>query len=819
MRSILKPTGSSRTSTERKYVRFEGLPAEVLEKLDTAPDLLSNAIRRSPKNLEGAKGLVEGFKGIKQIKEDKAAKGWKDAAEIKAGQVKSEEMKSLPKMVDALEAGLSCCLSTYRRQAEDLLQDHIYKLEDMQLQHELMVSNLIGENTLLRERLGLKPTEQVQGILFQAAPTLDDKKDKKGRKKAAQSDDDEEKAGHSSRGKGGDRLLNSRAGKNQAPGGSWQPFVAWVPNGAALNNPEPWKPMPYQDITSLVPTTAAGDKRATRKKKESDDPLIAILPGSVDRDKDSDSDHSISTVDEKEKYELCEVWKASEKMKKKMKGSGSLGDTESSAPFRDDENDFGQDNDKPFWVLNPDSNARILWDIGSLFMVLYDMIMIPMFVFSLPENIFLELMDWTTRLFWNVDIGWSCCTGYVQADGTVEFQPRAILKRYARTWMCMDLFIVASDWISLIISSGGLGISKLARIFRIVRVVRLLRLVRMQEIIANIMERIQSDRIIFCLDVFKLLIIVFFLSHFTGCGWWGLGDLLSASDQTWIEVNGVVNQGLESQYLISLHWALKQFSGGLDEVKPLTAVERLYEVTIFTLCFFVGLIMFSTLTSSLTRHYIIGGSGARQLATLKKYLKQNNIPKNLSKRLCRNAKHAISGDLTQDSVELLSVISEPLKVEMNFEMYSRVLSWHPFLNDMLCQGNPIMRPICHRAMSMLLLASGDIIFSSGESPSEPKMYIVVHGHLEYCDQYGESTVVEERQYLSEHNLWTSWRHKGTLTASSDVKMALLDATLFQDVCKRCMKKDTAAAMVFIKYASQFLADLNLNTDPSDLPDF
>ena len=30
------------------------------------------------------------------------------------------------------------------------------------------------------------------------------------------------------------------------------------------------------------------------------------------------------------------------------------------------------------WILNPDSNTRISWDLGSLIMVLYDMVMIPM---------------------------------------------------------------------------------------------------------------------------------------------------------------------------------------------------------------------------------------------------------------------------------------------------------------------------------------------------------------------------------------------------------------------------------------------------------
>jgi len=38
-------------------------------------------------------------------------------------------------------------------------------------------------------------------------------------------------------------------------------------------------------------------------------------------------------------------------------------------------------------------------------------------------------------------------------------------------------------------------------------------------------------------------------------------------------------------------------------------------------------VLLGVFTSGLTQQYIIGGSGARQLATLKRYLKQNNAPK------------------------------------------------------------------------------------------------------------------------------------------------------------------------------------------------
>lgn len=46
-------------------------------------------------------------------------------------------------------------------------------------------------------------------------------------------------------------------------------------------------------------------------------------------------------------------------------------------------------------------------------------------------------------MFWTFDIFFSCSTGVVRADGSVEYDMKTILKRYAKTWLAMDLLIAA----------------------------------------------------------------------------------------------------------------------------------------------------------------------------------------------------------------------------------------------------------------------------------------------------------------------------------------------------------------------------------------
>jgi len=170
----------------------------------------------------------------------------------------------------------------------------------------------------------------------------------------------------------------------------------------------------------------------------------------------------------------------------------------------------------------------------------------------------------------------------------------------------------------------------------------------------------------------------------------------------------------------------------------------------------------------------------------------------------RSAQHALSADLTADLVELLPVVAEPLRVEMHFEMYLSNLQNHTFFSAYINESPQVIRRICHYAMSTVLLSTGDVVFSKGESPSQPKMYFITKGQCDYVHA-GEPQTVNERQYIAEAVLWTRWTHQGTLIANSDLKLAALDAKIFQDISDRF--KETASFDPKL-YAADFVGYMN-----------
>eukprot|EP00927_Polykrikos_kofoidii_P002150 TRINITY_DN10839_c0_g1_i1.p1 TRINITY_DN10839_c0_g1~~TRINITY_DN10839_c0_g1_i1.p1 ORF type:complete len:807 (+),score=146.55 TRINITY_DN10839_c0_g1_i1:195-2615(+) len=776
-----------------------------------------------------------------------------------------QPMSYLPpvtKLMDTLEVHLAEALAEYRRRAEEIIEEHRHTLESTDASYQLQAAAMRAENAQLRESVGLSTTSELwQNIQFDVqasrGPSKKPAEHKRSTRvqvgavgdidgggaagnpngwarngqgdtgmKALASPDPSRRESHSSHtierkkrksvwgvkspamediaAAHGSPMpgnhVSPSGGAAGAPGGSWQAFMAWVPSGSALQSPQPW--------TAL-----------TQEAYQSKD-LVEQLP------KDDSSEDSA------ERFRLLDLWKVTEEESARSERRRRRRSSAASASVRDDlsepselsKNDglFGKEDNRDRCTIHPQSSGRVFWDITSLVMVVYDMVMIPMIAFSLPESLFLGFMNWLTRFFWTFDMAMSCTTGVVMPNGTIKMELRFICKRYLKTWFAMDAFIVGNDWGYLVLVElvGASFVARFSRVFRAARGIRLLRLARMQEILSSIQERIQSDKLNLVLNILKCAVFIIACAHVLACLWFAVGS--REATNTWVEEEGYVTDGWEAQYLVSLHWALGQFTGGTAEITPQGTAERFVACGIWVFGFIVASIIVGVITSELTQMHIVGGAVARQVATLRRYLKQNSISSNLTLRMQRSAQHVLAGDLTPDLVDLLPVVPEPLRVEMHYEMYSDFFRKHPWFHEFMVVCPLVMRRISHLATSMMLLASGDVVFSEGETPSRPRMIFVFRGTFSYTTSNGggreDAETVQEGQWLSEAALWTTWTYHGTLTANGDAKVACLDAWEFQDIVIR-FKHLTSVDGDWEtphQYAERFVQFLNMCEDVSDL---
>eukprot|EP00416_Gambierdiscus_australes_P007984 CAMPEP_0171144906 /NCGR_PEP_ID=MMETSP0766_2-20121228/146727_1 /TAXON_ID=439317 /ORGANISM="Gambierdiscus australes, Strain CAWD 149" /LENGTH=571 /DNA_ID=CAMNT_0011608787 /DNA_START=103 /DNA_END=1819 /DNA_ORIENTATION=- len=446
--------------------------------------------------------------------------------------------------------------------------------------------------------------------------------------------------------------------------------------------------------------------------------------------------------------------------------------------------------------------------------------MIPMGFFDLPENApFLRVCEWLTRIFWTVDMGMSFLSGYVCHDGSIEMRPWKIARRYTKSWWILDIVVVGTDWFELLVQTG-IGVTRLgksSRALRIIRMVRLLRLARAGEIIHLLMERLPSDLLMVFGDIVKLMIGMVGMAHLIACIWWAVGKD-GAPEKNWIDNFDWANVELHAKYIISMRWALTQFTGGMDEVVPVNFAEQLYAAFVFVIAFWSGTVFLSILTSHMTQLFLIGSQQTQQLSALRRYLSQHGVSRGLAMRAQRNAQHVMNAHqrtMSEQAVGLLELVSKALRIELHYEMYSPALSMHPFLHDYMQVCPHVVRKICHSSVTVSANSTGDVIFHLGEASSG--MAIVKSGRLRYA--WGSIkaptlTFVEEGAYIAEAALWVHWVHRGSLTVVEDSIVFHVAAESFQAIVSQFEQTSFDPS----EYAEWFVAVMNTSKEElTDLP--
>jgi len=568
----------------------------------------------------------------------------------------------------------------------------------------------------------------------------------------------------------------------------------------------------------------------------------------------------------KDNFKLIAVWNMPKrKSSKGQKGSSSrlsvlrqtLIDGVKAGDESDEDEDLVIDDFKsPIMVSNSCMGRRIVhpynprkgtWDIISLILVVYDVFYIPLGFFPIdPNGWFLQFMKWLTRFFWSIDFPASFFCGFVTADGSIELRPWRIAKRYLKSWFVLDVLVVCVDWLEFVLSEGGSAFglarfSKVSRVLRILRMVRLLRLARMREVLDGLIEKMNSEKLVIVIDIVKLMAYMLGTGHFVACMWYIIS---TTTTPNWVTIKEEVNPGMYFQehcdpiaegelkgvednacaivsqlYIMSLRWAVSQFAGGMDEVTPVHLAEHIYAAFVYLASFWSGAVFIGILTSSMTNLYMISSQQTTQLTVLRRYLKQNEITKTLALRVTRNAQYALrerNSATPEAAVELVKFVSEPLRVELHFEMYGPTLQIHPFFQQYMLQCPHVMQRVCHNSVHMQGISKGDVVFNVGEIPKKPRLFIITHGELNYWFGKGATalkSVLKPQSWICEGCLWVNWVHRGMLTAKEYTRMYSLDAVEFQSIASSFEHGNFDPR----DYAQEYLRILNA-LEPEDVTD-
>lgn len=272
-------------------------------------------------------------------------------------------------------------------------------------------------------------------------------------------------------------------------------------------------------------------------------------------------------------------------------------------------------------------------------------------------------------------------------------------------------------------------------------------------------------------------------------------------------------------YVTTFSWSLSALTFGGSSI-GVNLGERCFAVGTAFLGFLVSVTVVSSITSSMTRLQIIQATQSSQVSMLNQYLFDHGISTKVALRVQRNAMYALAQqkkNTPESSIELLAVVSEPLRIELHYEIHMPVVCQHPFFKCYNEVNSAAMRRLCHVAVSTLDLSRGDVLFNNGEVPQESCMYFNIHGKMKYSregwDGPSATVTLSHGDWACEACPWTPWVHYGMMRAKAESKLLLLDSERFQETAAQFQKREFYPR----KFAQDFVAALN-KADPDTLTD-
>lgn len=445
--------------------------------------------------------------------------------------------------------------------------------------------------------------------------------------------------------------------------------------------------------------------------------------------------------------------------------------------------------------------GRLLWDLVGMFCILADLVWMPVLIcFDVELGQGDQGLEWALRVFWSADL---LLKGR-QATGSHCSRLEGRWAWQGSRWLLFDLLMVVLDWLPALLEGREergslLQLSRVPRVLRVCRVLRLAWMAKLQRFFLALGDNVlvSSEQVSLILGLLRNMLCVLLLCHLTACIWFMLGNGLG--EEHWVYHHGLHGPKvpLLDKYLWAFHWVASQWTPASMEVVPRSTEERAFTVILIV----GGAMMFSTfmgaITASMTRLRSISGNDLAQSFLLRHYLHENRISRSLTVRICRYAEVAVEmrrRRVDRDSVFHLSLLSQPLHLELQKEIYLPHLCRHSFFAGYADWDSAAMSQLCFAALNKEFFAKGDLLF--GQGAEAPRTYCILAGTFIYERRRGvkvapgqsrpkRSVRVPSGTWACEAALWLLWHHQGSMSALMEGEVLLVDAEKFRQVtCAR-----------------------------------
>ncbi|XP_062098454.1 potassium channel AKT1-like [Humulus lupulus] len=285
----------------------------------------------------------------------------------------------------------------------------------------------------------------------------------------------------------------------------------------------------------------------------------------------------------------------------------------------------------PRFIISPFNHHYKIWQLFLVLLVFYTAWVSPFeFGFLDKPKGSLAVLDNVVNAFFAIDIAVTFFVAYLdKATYLLIDNPQLIAKRYAKTWLILDIVSTIPSEVARAILPAPL---KTYGYFNMLRLWRLRR-------VSAMFARLEKDRKFSYTWVrySKLICVTLFTVHFAGCIFYFIALQHRDPGRTWIGYNDNENfrqQSLWVNYVTSIYWSIVTLTSiGYGDLHPVNSAEMVFDI--LYMLFIIGLQAY--LIGNMTNLVVHGTARTRKfrdtIQGASSFAHRNQLPERLQEQM------------------------------------------------------------------------------------------------------------------------------------------------------------------------------------------